>query len=284
VRLIRAFLCVLVLFSVGSLPASSAIAPPSETEHASTKVSIAPHRAIYKLTLASVKNGSNVAGVSGQMMFKWADVCDGWTVEQHMKLHFDYAEGDGSDVTSTDVSWEAKDGSRYNFNVRHETDGKETEHYKGRATLDGDKGGKVVYEIPKGKTATLPAGTVFPSTHTDLIIQKAMGGEKLFTRGVFDGSDENGLDDVSAFIHAQQGHAEEAGLSPQLKNNPLLSPFSWPIRLAFFKTSTETGMPDYEMDMDLLPNGVVKKMMIDYGDFSVLGTLSEIEALPSSGC
>ena len=112
-----------------------------------------------------------------------------------------------------------------------------------------------------------------------------MAGEKLFSRDVFDGSDENGLDDVSAFIHSpQDAHVEAAGLSPEMKSNPLLAKPAWPIRLAFFKPSSETGMPDYEMDMDLLPNGVVKKMTIDYGDFTVLGTLSEIEALPNSGC
>jgi hypothetical protein len=273
-----------LLFTLSAPLASAAITPPAEEHTGAPKVAIAPHRAIYTMTLASVKNGSNIAGVSGRMMFKWSDACDGWTVEQHMKLHFNYAEGDESDVTSADVSWESKDGKRYNFNVLHQTDGKETERYKGRATLDGGKGGSVVYEFPKGKTVDLPVGTLFPTAHTVLIIQKALAGEKLFSRNVFDGSDEDGLDDVSVFLHAQQAHVEEAGLSPDLKKNPLIAQPIWPVRLAFFKTSTETGMPDYEMDMDLLANGVVRKMTIDYGDFTVTGTLSEIEALPSSGC
>jgi hypothetical protein len=54
--------------------------------------------------------------------------------------------------------------------------------------------------------------------------------------------------------------------------------------MAFFKLNTDTGAPDYEMNLNLLSNGVARRMQIDYGDFSVTGNLVEIEALPSPGC
>ncbi len=251
---------------------------------APAKVTIMPHRAIYDMKLASVKNGSNITGVSGRMLFEWADVCDGWAVQQHLQLHFNYAEGDESDVTSTVVSWESKDGKRYNFNVRRVSDGKVTDVFHGKGTV-GEDGGLVTYTAPADKKTKLVSGTIFPSRHTELLIQKAEAGEKLFTRRVFDGSDEDGQDDISAFIGAENANMQTADLDPKLKNSPLLAQPSWPIRMAFFKTDTDTGEPDYEMNLTLLANGVARDMRLDYGDFSVSGTLTDIEPLPPpTGC
>lgn len=242
-----------------------------------------PHRAVYDMALASVKNGANIIGVSGRMLFEWRDVCDGWAVQQHLRLHFVYAEGEESDVTSTELTWEAKDGKRYTFNIRRVSDGKETERFVGKATL-GKNGGTVTYTVPEKKEMSLPPGTLFPSAHTEMILEKAMAGEKLFTRRIFDGSDEVGSDDVSVFINPPRAYVQETDTDPKLKSKPLLNETAWPVRMAFFKINTETGEPDYEMNLELLSNGVARKMLIDYGDFSVTGILSDVEPMPPSGC
>lgn len=250
---------------------------------APSPIVVAPHRAIYKMSLASVKNGSNVAAASGQMAFEWADACDGWAVQQHMNLHFTYAEGDESDTNTTSVDWEAKNGDAYKFNTRRVTDGKETENYRGGATLTRN-GGTGVYIQPKEKEIKLSSGTLFPSAHTILILQKAQTDERFFTRSVFDGSDEDGLADVSAFIGPRSEPSQNKPLSAELRNNPLLDKPSWPVRLAFFTPNSETGEPDYEMDMTLQSNGITRSMTIDYGDFTISGVLVSLEALPASGC
>ena len=295
-RIYSAFLLIVLLAIPVPGPASAAVseastAPPHPNSEAKPseqampgKVKIMPHRAIYTMSLASVKNGSNITGVSGRMLFEWSDVCDGWAVQQHLQLHFSYAQGDESDVTSTVISWESKDGKRYNFNVRRVSDGKETDLFRGKAVMGAD-GGLVTYSMPKDKTTKLTKETIFPSAHTEVLIRKAEAGEKLFTRRVFDGSDEEGISDISAFIGSEIADAVKAAAgNPKLKNNPLLDPPAWPVRMAFFKLDTETGEPDYEMNLSLLANGVARSMQLDYGDFSVSGTLTNIEPLPSNNC
>lgn len=277
-----ALLALVFMAPAASFASAADTASTSATSH-NSPVSIAPHRAIYDMSLASVKNGSNINGVSGRMLFEWSDVCDGWAVQQHLKLHFSYAEGDESDVSSTEITWESKDGKKYNFNIRRVSDGKETEHYVGKAEVN-ENGGTATYSSPGDKVMKLPAGTLFPSAHTKLILQKAAANEKLFTRRVFDGSDEEGSNDVSVFINASTAKLQEADINSKLKNNPLLSVPSWPVRMAFFKIETETGEPDYEMNLNLLANGIARTMQIEYGDFSVIGTLTEVEAIPSPGC
>lgn len=264
-----------------SAPEKAASASVSTSTTHTNQITIVPHRAIYDMALTSVKNGSNIIGVSGKMLFEWGDVCNGWAVQQHLRLHFTYSEGDESDVTSTELTWESKNGKQYTFNIRRMSDGKETERYVGKASLN-DKGGTVTYTVPAKKEESLPIGTLFPSAHTKLILEKALSGEKIFSRRVFDGSDDEGSDDVSVFINPSEAHWQETDLNAKLKSNPLLVQPAWPVRMAFFKVDTETGEPDYEMNINLLANGVAQKMMIDYGDFSVTGTLTDIEPLPAT--
>ena len=277
----------LVSFSDGVRATSVEKTPPAELRKtlgpSPSESVIVPHRAIYDMSLASAKNGSTIAGVSGRMAFEWADVCDGWAVQQHLKLHFSYSGGTESNVTSSELTWESKDGKSYNFNIHRVTDDKDAENYRGKASLNNE-GGTVVYLEPANKTLTLPAATMFPSAHTQMILQKAKSGDHFFSRRVFDGSDETGSNDVSAFIDPQPAHLLDANLATQLKGKALLDGPVWPVRMAFFKIDTETGEPDYEMDISLLANGIVQSMRIDYGDFSVLGTLSAIDPLPVPHC
>jgi hypothetical protein len=287
-------LCALGAADAFAAPSPSPLTTPQQPAETSPdkplakSLRIAPHRAIYTMTLASVKNGSNITDVSGRMLFEWRDVCDGWAIQQHMQLHFTYTEGDDQDITSTELTWEAKNGKGYNFNIRRLTNGQETENYRGKAAQNANGTVSVVYSTPAGKTLQLPAGTLFPSAHTELILQNAVkmqtGGDKLFTRRVFDGSDETGSSDVSAFIMPQRSIEQEPGIDSKLQNNPLLADAAWPVHLAFFNIGTEIGEPDYEMDLTLLPNGIARHMKIDYGDFSVIGNLSDIESLPAQNC
>lgn len=263
-------------FSVFSLTARA--------EEMSVAARIVPHRAIYKMSLGKVKNGSAISSVVGNMIFDWTDMCDGWAIQQHLTLRFTYAEGDEGEVDSTVVTWESKDGKKYNFNVRRLTNGEEDEIYKGRATLVG-KGGTVVYALPADKeNVALVKDTLFPSAHTEMILSEAAKGTRLFTRPVFDGSDAAGYAYVSAFIGKKIEKPQDTEMNPDLKNNPILAQPAWPVRLAFYQPDDQTGQPDYEMDLVIQANGVARAMTIDYGDFSVTGILSGIEPATDVSC
>lgn len=269
----------ILAFSVGMAPAFAQEAPA---------IKLAPHRAIYKVTLASAKNTVGIHDVSGTMLFEITDACDGWAVQQHMHLRFSFPEGDTSQVASDIVTWESKDGRQFHFNVKRDSNDKENELFKGRASVD-DQGGAVRYTLPAEKgDAQLSKDTIFPMYHTQQLIQKAMTGEKLFSRRVFDGSDEEGIADVSAFIgDALDSKKKDDGLSEELLKKPLLSAHKvWPMRLAFYplQAGKDAGEPDYEMDLMMQDNGVARIMTIDYGDFAVTGTLLQIEEGQALAC
>src|SRR5260370_42338460 len=134
---------------------------------------IASHLALYTMSLGSSKTDSGGTGAHGEMGYQWGETCDGWTVEQRYELTINYAEAQDVKIVSNFVTWESKDGLRYRFNQKETRNGTVNEEIRGSAQLEGaGKGGTVSFEKPQTKALKLPAGTMFPSSHTMLLIQK----------------------------------------------------------------------------------------------------------------
>lgn len=265
--------------------AASLVVPGTSAPSAWAAVEIAPHRAIYGMTLGSVRSNSPVADVRGHMMFEWADACDGWTIEQRFQLNFLYAEGDQMTMTTNYVTWESKDGLNYRFNVRKLVSGELDEEVRGEAVLEPDAaGGWARYLRPEPLTRELAPGTLFPTRHTIELLGRAVAGERFFTRAVFDGADTEGATEISAVV---TDPVEAGAVEPDAVDGDaaeLLTGRAWPVRLAFFPTDSVDGLPEYEMTLVLLANGVAKSMLIDYGDFTVSAVLEELQALPRLNC
>ena len=247
---------------------------------AAEAASIVPHRAVYELSLQRGSTSSDVADVSGIMQFEWADACDGWAVTQRSVMTFLYHTGDEVELGWSLVSWEAKDGSRYRFFMRKIENGVAADELRGEARLEGPgKGGVATYRQPEGRTISLPPGTMFPTTHSAELLERAEAGDRMLWASVFDGSDEEGLFGVNAVI--------ARGFEPRKADEsrwPLLTTTrSWNIRMAFFGSGPE-ATPEHEQGLRLHANGVVEDLLLDYGDFSVEGELTELEPLPDARC
>src|SRR2546430_14199887 len=134
---------------------------------------IAPHRALYTMSLGQTHGDAGVTGAGGTMAYQWGESCDGWTVEQRYRLKMGYAESADVSIASNFVTWEAKDGLRYRFNQKETRNGTDNEEIRGEAKLDGaGKGGTANFEKPAGKNFTLPSGVLFPSAHTIFLIDR----------------------------------------------------------------------------------------------------------------
>ncbi|CAK0751747.1 DUF1849 family protein [uncultured Gammaproteobacteria bacterium] len=246
---------------------------------ASAAGDIVPHRAIYKLSPGPVRNGSGIADVRGSMLFEWADACDGWTIVQHFRMTFLHTDGEEVKMATNYATWESRDGRSYRYTMRKLVNGELNEEVRGEASVAPDGGaGSARFLRPEAKEMPLPAGTLFPTTHTIALLGKAMAGEKLFNRTVFDGADADGVSEINAVISDRVGVAVPL-LTEKFKDVP-----AWPVRMAFFPLKSELSSPEYEMSMTLLRNGIAESMKIDYGDFTVQAVLDALEMLPASGC
>ena len=251
-------------------------------------VDITAHRALYSMSLAGAKTDSGVTGAQGQMGYQWGETCDGWTVEQRYELTISYAESQDVKIVSNFVTWESKDGLRYRFNQKETRNGTVDEEIRGSAQLDGPgKGGSITFEKPQSQKIKLPAGTLFPSAHTILLIQKAEAGENFVSRQVFDGATVEGAVLVSAVIGPKvepKAKAEPTAANDPVLDDPVLQRPGWRVRLAFFPADTKAEKPDYELGMMLLDNGISRDMVIDYGDYTIKAKLNKIEALGKPHC
>ncbi len=243
-------------------------------------VEVAPHRAAYVLKLVSSSPGSTVVEAVGGMVYSWADTCDGWAVEQRYLLNITRAEAPGLQMVASSVTWESKDGLRYRFNVKRERNGRLTAEISGEAVLEFAGGpGEVRFDKPEHKIIALPVGTVFPTMHTLKLVEKARKGERLDRQLVFDGTQVEPSNPVSTFILPQREPVQSGALKPPLGPAPV-----WPMSLAFFSANGKDPAPEFEMSLDMQENGVVPRLLLDYGDFKVLGTIARAEALPTAEC
>jgi EipB-like len=252
---------------------------------------IDPHRALYSLTLGSSKMASGVLGANGAMYYEWGETCDGWTVEQRFRLTISYAESGSSELSSTLLTWESKDGLRYRFNERRLRNGEPDEELHGEAHLDGPgKGGGAEFTKPETAKMDLAPGVIFPTAHTLVLIDQAMLGNQFVSRKVFDGSSVENASQITAVIGpkldpgAPTTGEDEDKPSDQALKSPLLAHPSWRVRLAFFPPDSTAETPDYELGMRLLSNGVSQDMELDYGDYVIKARLDEIEPLQKPAC
>lgn len=260
--------CKAVMVGLAAL-AVTAVAGP-----AAAVSTIVPHRAVYTMHLA--RGGSSaVAAVSGTMLFEWADTCDGWTVSQRWRMIYLYNTGEEVEVSQNLTSWESKDGLRYRFFIRRMQNGDVASEVRGEARLDdADGGGTANYTLPDEKTIDLPPGTLFPTAHSIKVIERAEAGDRLLYAVVFDGSDEDGLFDVSAVIGDKAPPSGDKDASPLIADTP-----SWPISLAFYLSGMAAIVPEHEQFIRLHQNGVVDDLIIDYGDYTVDARLQRVEPL-----
>ncbi|MDR3718377.1 MAG: DUF1849 family protein, partial [Bryobacteraceae bacterium] len=203
--------------------------------------------------------------------------CDGWATRQRLRLTVTNRDGQDVQMVSDYTTWESKDGLSMRFRMRQTTEDAVTSEVAGEASLTKTGGpGEVRYSVPDGVVKPLPAGTLFPTAHTEAILQAASTGKKFFTMPLFDGTGDKGAQETSVAI-ASWGHAR-IGQWPELA-----ALANGRAHVAFFDRDAASQEPDYEVAMRYWENGVADELDMDFGDFVMKGTLKQLVLLPS-GC
>lgn len=240
-------------------------------------VELVPHSAGYVLSLDEARRSSGISNVRGAMAYELVEECEGWSVRQEFRMVITNAEGQEIPTETVYNSYESRDGAEFTFETVTTTGGNVTEHVKGAAELD-DEGGVVTLRKPEEETMELPAGTVFPTQHTIMLIDAAEAGDRIFDRYMLDGGDAEGAYQVVAAIG---GKATADDGDPE---RPLLRTPSWPVSMAFYAPDQVEDTPDFQVDGRLHDNGIAGNLRIDYGDFAVRGELVDLSALDRPDC
>lgn len=268
-------------------------ATPAGAPLAGNGPTLASHKAVYAVTMTSVRPGGAYVDISGKMLLEFTDACDVWTTNQKSLLKTVSADGNEERSESYFSAVESKAGDKYTFQVKQTQDG-ETAEFRGQARRTGPDGAGVVqYTKPGKRTIKLPAHFFFQTAQQLKLIEVAQKGERFANGQMFDGTEGGGAAQFNAIILKGL-----SGSSSPLKS-PLLTPPAHRVRVAFYppsnlppspdseggQTASDTGEePEYEMTMTLHDNGVVSDYDYDYADFSIHGRLEAIETINRPKC
>ena len=272
------------LFSV----AASAASAPRAGE-------LLPHRATYVLSLGHNLSGSDVVNVRGVMTYEFADACNGWTTTQKARLKFFYDDGRTDEVGWDLNSWEAKDGKRYRFFMRNFDGDNVTSEYKGEAEMPAPGQAGVAASRPRRRSGSpCRAGPCFRPAIASPCSAIWRGRPDVSRHRLRRLRRARGRWISAALAGSSKPAAEQAKLSPLLAAGPV-----YRLSLAFYApqgeaTTGDEATPQQEQSVSIYANGVIDRLTLDYGSFTVDAVLKEAGGapgawllrlgLPGSGC
>ena len=256
----------------------AAFIPISGTVSIANSTSISGHRAFYEMRMGSVDKNALVKTVSGRSAFSLEKECGGWRSAEDYMIEFGSAEGRIDRILSRFESWESKSGNQYSFDIVEQSSFQEDKDFGGYAETN-HTGGEAVFLVGHDDSVALPENTYFPMQHVRAIIEMADDGGKILGASVFTGAEP---DDALMMTNTVIGGWQRVASDVELGS--LNVDGFWPVQIAYFKPAATSVEPEYEIQFWLQPNGVVRQYEIDYGDFSVISQLVDIESIDAPKC
>jgi hypothetical protein len=250
---------------------------------------LAPHRAVYDITLADTRGGSGVTELTGRMVYELTgSACQGYTQNMRFVTRMTNQDGATSVTDMRSTSWEDALAKAFRFNSSQYKDTKLEETTDGDANRS-DAGGEVKVEItkPAKKAISLKKDTFFPVQHSMALLTAARKGDRIFLADLYDGSEKGEkVFSTASFIGVPKPVGYNRTLPVAQNAEPLNAMKSWPISISYFEESSDKkdAMPAYELAFLYFENGVSRRLFIDYGEFAVRGTLQRVEFLELAKC
>lgn len=268
------------------LLSAPATAQSAGTPAGAAALNIAPHRAAYDITLAASKAGSGVGEVMGRMVYEiTGNACEGFT--QNMRIVTRMAASEGNEMLSDmrSTTWEDGAGDRFRFELSQLRDEKGSDATTGDARRVAP-GIAVELTRPERKELKLGADVMFPMQHTIGLLAAARGGKSIFVANLFDGSEKGEKVYATTAVIGPRRTGANAKLAKAKNAERLDQLVAWPVSISYFEKGKEAAdaVPDYELAFLAFENGVSRKLYIDYGEFAIKGTMTEITFLDPGKC
>ena len=199
---------------------------------------LAPHRAIYEMTLVTTRGGTGVTAVSGRMVYDLTgSACEGYTQNMRFVTQMTNQGGTAMITDLRSSSWEEGSGRRFRFNSSQFRDEKPTEATAGdaaRANAADDV--KVELTKPAKKDLSLSSRVYFPVQHSIAAAAGRQGGQGELPRRPLRrlGEGREGL--RHGLRHRPPQAAGSNQTLPRVKNvEPLDRLEAWPVAIALLR-------------------------------------------------
>jgi EipB-like len=264
---------------------ATAVSPPAVGQ--ADGVPLVSHRAIYDLKLAESRGRRSLSAVQGRIVYDFAGTaCEGYTLQFRQVTELDNGEGKVvvSDLRST--TWEEGAGKSYRFNFQNYLSQKLVDSVDGRAERRSDAIA-VNLAKPGDKQFNLETAVVFPTEHIRRILAVAREGRTLLEVPLYDGSESgeklySTLTVIGQPILPDQRKPDDAAAGQAALDGLK----RWPVTISYFDRSKQGGeqTPVYAIRFELYENGLSRALVLDYGDFSITGTMTTLEMRETKPC
>jgi hypothetical protein len=252
-------------------------------------VALAPHRAVYELKLGKVRSQKSLTALSGRMVYEFTgSSCDGYSQSMRLVTRTTAASGAVNVSDQRSTSWEDDTGMRYRFQTSQYRNQKLIEQTAGTATRgEGAEDIRVELTHPEKRRTAVGGGAMFPVQHSIKLLDAARRGRTGFTTDFFDGS-EGG--EKTYVLSAQIGRQVAAGFNRSLPRGGQVEKLdnlpAWPVLLSYYEQGGELkdALPVYEMGYVFYANGVSRRLVIDNGEYTMVGEISALEMLEPTPC
>lgn len=247
---------------------------------------LAPHRAIYDLSLSRAGSGSTLSAADGRLAFELqGSACEGWTVSFRLVSKYRPAEGQPSLIDTQSTSFEGPGFLEFRHQLKEIVNGETRNDSRIKVTrpaADAEASGALT-----GKSSedfTLAAGIALPIQHQLKLIALGEAGGGRDSSAIFDGSDGAKSFQAIAFV----GKEKPPGTIARDLSNPEAKPLAaipaWPMTISYYPSDDSDGTPEYQVSFDMYANGVASGLLLDYGDFAMSGRLTKLQMLEASQC
>ncbi|MEM1366216.1 MAG: DUF1849 family protein [Pseudomonadota bacterium] len=272
------------LVAGASILAVLAISPAGFAAPTEVLSGFVSHTAVYNVTLdGKADRADGIEGATGKLVYELeGDACEGFATRFRFVLNF--AAGDTNVLTDQQTTtFEAADGSSFNFATKVFTNRNLDRQIIGSASL-ADEDLTVNLRQPETEEVEL-SSAVFPNQHLASIVSAAKRGETFVRAQVFDGAD-NGTETFftqTVIGRPRTGLADDSAETGILPSS-IASQKWWPVSVSYFKETAsgrESGgenEPFYSVSFKLYENGFSRDLRMDYTDFALKATLTELNA------
>jgi hypothetical protein len=249
---------------------------------------LAPHRAVYELKLLKSAGKRPVEAVRGRILYDFSgSPCEGYALTFRQVSEIDNGEGKVALSDLRAATWEEGDAKSFRFNSENKVNEQTVDTVDGNAGRDGASV-SVKLSKPKAKSFDLDAKTVFPTEHVRRVIEAAEAGKHLLELSVFDGSESGDkVFSTLAVIGNVINPGEKLPDDAAAGNAMLAGLRRWPVTISYFdQESPKIGeqTPAYAIGFELYENGISRALNLDYGDFVVSGTMTQLELKDATTC
>jgi hypothetical protein len=271
---LAAVFAALVLSGSGGSSASAQAAAPAV---------LAPHRAVYDLSLDTRRAARGLDQARGRILFDTAgNRCEGFTTSFRQVVELSM-NGNRLVMDVRTAHFEEGDGSGFRFTSRSSHNGAAQTETDGTATR-GPDAVNVAVRRPRELTRQIDRAAIFPTEHLIRLVEAAREGRTILEVKVYDGA-ETGEKLYNATAIIGRRIAPGAGEVEVAARDPKLAALArWPVTISYFEDGRDSPNPAYSIAFELYENGVSRQLVIHYGEFSLRGDLASLEWQPETAC